>query len=70
MTNIVATSIMLGQNDKIPVAVLCCLIIGAVVGAANGSLIAALRVAPPVQKPTSCAFGGPDLTTLYVTSVV
>jgi sugar lactone lactonase YvrE len=22
----------------------------------------------PVQQPTSCAFGGPDLTTLYVTS--
>lgn len=22
----------------------------------------------PVQRPTSCAFGGPDLTTLYVTS--
>ena len=24
----------------------------------------------PVQKPTSCAFGGPDLATLYVTSAV
>lgn len=24
----------------------------------------------PVQKPTSCAFGGPDLTTLYVTSAI
>lgn len=22
----------------------------------------------PVSQPTSCAFGGPDLTTLYVTS--
>lgn len=24
----------------------------------------------PVQKPTSCAFGGPDLATLYITSAV
>jgi sugar lactone lactonase YvrE len=29
------------------------------------------RVVPlPVQKPTSCMFGGPDLSTLYVTSAV
>ena len=29
------------------------------------------RVVPlPVQKPTSCMFGGPDLATLYVTSAV
>jgi sugar lactone lactonase YvrE len=27
-------------------------------------------VALPVQKPTSCMFGGPDLATLYVTSAV
>ena len=27
-------------------------------------------VALPVQKPTSCMFGGPDLTTLYITSAV
>ena len=27
-------------------------------------------VALPVQKPTSCMFGGPDLKTLYVTSAV
>ncbi|MFO1062155.1 MAG: SMP-30/gluconolactonase/LRE family protein [Dongiaceae bacterium] len=26
------------------------------------------RIALPVQRPTSCAFGGPDLATLYVTS--
>ena len=25
-------------------------------------------IAMPVQQPSSCAFGGPDLTTLYVTS--
>ena len=24
----------------------------------------------PVQKPTSCMFGGPDLATLYVTSAI
>ena len=24
----------------------------------------------PVQKPTSCMFGGPDLSTLYVTSAI
>jgi L-arabinonolactonase len=29
------------------------------------------RILPlPVQKPTSCMFGGPDLTTLYVTSAI
>jgi sugar lactone lactonase YvrE len=29
------------------------------------------RIVPmPVQKPTSCMFGGPDLATLYVTSAV
>lgn len=29
------------------------------------------RIVPlPVQKPTSCMFGGPDLRTLYVTSAV
>lgn len=27
-------------------------------------------IALPVQKPTSCMFGGPDLATLYVTSAV
>lgn len=27
-----------------------------------------LRVPMPVQRPTSCAFGGQDLTTLYITS--
>lgn len=26
------------------------------------------RVAVPAQRPTSCAFGGPDLRTLYITS--
>ena len=29
------------------------------------------RIVPlPVQKPTSCMFGGPDLSTLYVTSAI
>lgn len=26
------------------------------------------RVALPVQRPTACTFGGPDLATLYVTT--
>ena len=34
----------------------------------EGELMA--TVALPVQKPTSCIFGGPDLGTLYVTSAV
>ncbi len=32
----------------------------------DGSLLATLRL--PVQRPTSCAFGGPDLATLFVTT--
>jgi sugar lactone lactonase YvrE len=32
----------------------------------SGTLLEALRV--PVRQPTSCAFGGPDLRTLYITS--
>jgi ribose/xylose/arabinose/galactoside ABC-type transport system permease subunit len=46
MTNIVATSLMMGQDAKIAPAVLACVAIGAAVGAANGLLIAVLRVAP------------------------
>ncbi len=34
--------------------------------APDGSLLATLPV--PVERPTSCAFGGPDLATLFVTS--
>jgi sugar lactone lactonase YvrE len=34
--------------------------------APDGSLLASLRL--PVTKPTSCAFGGPDLATLFVTT--
>jgi sugar lactone lactonase YvrE len=34
--------------------------------APDGSLIATLRI--PVQRPTSCAFGGPDRDTLFVTT--
>jgi sugar lactone lactonase YvrE len=34
--------------------------------APDGSLLASLRL--PVELPTSCAFGGPDLATLFVTS--
>ena len=46
MTNIVATSVMLGQDDRILPAVLCCLVLGVIVGMVNGVLIAVLRVAP------------------------
>lgn len=46
MTNIVATSMMMGEDSKIAPAVLACLAIGAGIGAANGVLIAILRVAP------------------------
>jgi ribose transport system permease protein len=46
MTNIVSTSLMLGQNDNIAPAIACCLILGAGVGVINGILIAVLRVAP------------------------
>jgi sugar lactone lactonase YvrE len=34
--------------------------------APDGKLERAVRL--PVQRPTSCMFGGPDLATLYVTS--
>jgi sugar lactone lactonase YvrE len=34
--------------------------------AADGSLDRVLEL--PAQRPTSCAFGGPDLATLFVTS--
>lgn len=34
--------------------------------APDGAIVAEVRV--PAQRPTSCTFGGPGLTTLYVTS--
>lgn len=34
--------------------------------APNGSLLATVPV--PVERPTSCAFGGPDRATLFVTT--
>ena len=34
--------------------------------AADGSLLATVRL--PVERPTSCAFGGPDCATLFVTT--
>jgi sugar lactone lactonase YvrE len=34
--------------------------------AADGSLLATVRL--PVERPTSCAFGGPDRATLFVTT--
>jgi len=34
--------------------------------APDGSIVSEIRM--PVQRPTSCMFGGPDLKTLYITS--
>jgi ribose/xylose/arabinose/galactoside ABC-type transport system permease subunit len=46
LTNIVSTSIMLGENGNILPAVAVCIGLGIVVGAVNGALVAYLRVAP------------------------
>lgn len=46
LTNIVATSIMLGQDSSIPLAIAVCLFLGMLVGAINGFLVAVLKVAP------------------------
>lgn len=46
MTNILATSVMLGQDGRILPAVAVCLLAGILVGLVNGLLIALLRVAP------------------------
>jgi ribose/xylose/arabinose/galactoside ABC-type transport system permease subunit len=46
LTNIVSTSVMLGENGNILPAVAVCLALGIVVGAVNGALVAYLRVAP------------------------
>lgn len=46
LTNIVATSIMLGQDASIPLAIAVCLGLGVLVGALNGFMVAVLKVAP------------------------
>ena len=46
LTNIVSTSVMLGQDRNIPFAVATCLTLGFLVGAINGTLVAVVRVAP------------------------
>jgi len=46
LTNIVATSIMLGQDASIPMAIAACLVLGALVGAINGFIVAVLNIAP------------------------
>ncbi len=46
MTNILATSLMMGQNERIAPAVAVCVALGVAVGMLNGVLIAFLRVAP------------------------
>ncbi|MGO4841212.1 ABC transporter permease, partial [Rhizobiaceae sp. 2RAB30] len=46
LTNILATSIMLGQDASIPMAIAVCLLLGAGIGAINGFLVAVLKIAP------------------------
>ena len=46
LTNILATSIMLGQDASIPMAIAVCLLLGAGIGAVNGFLVAVLKIAP------------------------
>ena len=46
LTNIVSTSLMLGDNGNIPLAVAVCLGLGIVIGLVNGLLVALLGVAP------------------------
>jgi ribose transport system permease protein len=46
LTNILATSIMLGQDASIPMAVIMCLLLGAGIGAINGFMVAVLKIAP------------------------
>ena len=37
--------------------------------APDGQVLEEHPVPPPVLRPTNCSFGGPDLTTLYVTDI-
>ena len=37
--------------------------------APDGRVLEEHPVPPPVKRPTNCTFGGPDLTTLYVTDI-
>jgi ribose/xylose/arabinose/galactoside ABC-type transport system permease subunit len=46
LTNIVSTSLMLGDNGNIPLAVAVCLGLGILIGFVNGLLVALLGVAP------------------------
>ncbi len=46
LTNIVSTSVMMGVNGNIALAVAVCLVLSIVVGTINGALVAYLRVAP------------------------
>lgn len=46
LTNIVSTSLMLGDNGNIPLAVAVCLGLGILIGLVNGLLVALLGVAP------------------------
>lgn len=46
LTNIVSTSLMLGENGSTPTALAVCLALGVLVGVSNGVMITVLRVAP------------------------
>jgi ribose/xylose/arabinose/galactoside ABC-type transport system permease subunit len=46
LTNIVATSLMLGLNDNIVIAVFACLAIAAMAGVANGILVTVIGITP------------------------
>lgn len=46
LTNIVAASLMLGQDANIPLAVAACLALAAAIGLANGLIVTVLRVTP------------------------
>lgn len=49
LTNIVATSVMLGHNSRILLAVVICLLLGLTVGVINGVFVAFLRVTPLIS---------------------
>lgn len=49
LTNIVATSVMLGQDSRILPAILVCLLVGLTVGVVNGVFVAFVRVTPLIS---------------------
>ena len=65
LTNIVATSVMLGHDARILPAVLICLLLGLAVGVMNGVFVAFLRVTPLISTlaMNACLFGAALLYT-------